>query len=951
MLPEDIRGQWIWHHPAAGRVEECRFFRREFILDETPASAELWITARTFFHVYVNGRHLGYGPTPCPTGDAYVTYIDANFLLQTGLNVLAVLAHNTRVTRGNCRQQESGLWCQLNIDGSPAVWTDRSWQCLAADCYGGQRPRRNPQEGFTEHLDMRHYPSGWTEEAFDAAHWTSPDQTTSLSEAAGRLLPLEQPEFASNLRECGTIAAQGTWRQTQADLQITFSHLSVSRGPGVYAAETFFHSDKAKQLEARVFCDDAYRIFLNEACIKEQGVESICSGVDPRHRRPLCFAQGELVDPELTLDIQAGWNRLVFYQQVELDSAGIALVLTNMSNKDVTMRRRPALDAPEGTSLVGPFRSPLARTAGFTDLETMHQFAYVPIPQQPVDTAAFFMSCRFASVPVTESRPGYPMRLGQSSYVILDLGATQHGCPELLFSGRSGDIIDIVCGERIEDDVVPFRFDQCHAVDTVVLAEQPQRWICVEPRGVRYLMLVVRKSVGSVSLENAGLRALDFTFPNAGRFECSDKLLQSVWETGRRTLSACVQGRFLEAPARSRNQSLTGAIPQTWAAYYTFGSFDLAGRVIEEFAQGQLESGETPTTCCDDRYMNMADISLLWPVWLQRHYMYTGDRQLLLRMIPTLRKFFAYFAHCALPGQELLGDLACTQGATYRVNKPSGAPNGVITGLNALYCRSLLSGAWLCEEAQLPKIAQALRERAGKLASEVRVQLWNVEKGLFSDCKRSGELSAECSWETNVLAIYGGVASADLYEEMFDRLFLEEAPYHLDDHQNVDDPLLKHFLLETAFALGRRHWCLGLLRHYWGGMVNSGARTWWERFDSEEAQKPSLQYSLCHGAGTFPSAYLCRELAGIRPAVPGFTTAIFDPVLTGAVDWVRVEVPTIHGHIMAEWRLSPEKQLEVALDASFPVEIAPILDPAISETATFHVSDDVTILAPENLVS
>ena len=136
-LPDEINAEWIWLADSRRRQESYLFFRKDFTLDEAPGSAELWITARTFMHVYINERHLTFGPPPSPVpGQVYVENFDVGFLLRTGLNAISVLVHNTSVARFSASRQENGFWCQLNAGGKPLVWSNTSWHVLTPGGYG-----------------------------------------------------------------------------------------------------------------------------------------------------------------------------------------------------------------------------------------------------------------------------------------------------------------------------------------------------------------------------------------------------------------------------------------------------------------------------------------------------------------------------------------------------------------------------------------------------------------------------------------------------------------------------------------------------------------------------------------------------------------------------------------------------------------------------------------------
>ena len=67
-LPADLRGQWLWSEDADSAVESYLFFRGELTLFETPSQAELWLAARTSYHLYINGRYFCRGPAPAIGG-------------------------------------------------------------------------------------------------------------------------------------------------------------------------------------------------------------------------------------------------------------------------------------------------------------------------------------------------------------------------------------------------------------------------------------------------------------------------------------------------------------------------------------------------------------------------------------------------------------------------------------------------------------------------------------------------------------------------------------------------------------------------------------------------------------------------------------------------------------------------------------------------------------------
>ena len=950
-LPDDIRGEWIWSPSAADRIEDYLFLRREFTLSETPAAAELWLSARTMAHVYVNGRYLGFGPGPAAGRDSLFLYFDIGFLTETGRNVIAVLAHNTRVARYAACRRQGGLWAQLDIDGKPALWTDRRWVVRPADCYDRNRPRLSTSAGFSEKIDLRYYPHGWEAPEFTSIRWQAPTRTLSLGRAGGKLLPPAIPEWQAEAVAPRSVARRGRWESARAMTCVTFAKLAADRGAGVYIAESWLHSDTDAELEFELYCDDPYALFVNGACVKEQGRDALPLVADLVRARPPCFRQCEQADPDGSLPVLTGWNRLLVAQQVAVDSAGLSMVLSELEHDKLHLFRSPREDRERqrGWSLSGPLRTPLPRVTGNLDTAPLPAVALVPAIRDPVDEAAYHMSCVFRALPGADaegdSAPALPLELRQGDYVILDFGTVLFGCPQLQLDGTDEDVVDLVWGDRIVADQLLAFYDGRRHLDTATLGIRSCCWTACNPRGLRYLMIAVRRAAATVNVRECRMLTQRYTFPAAGHFECSDPVLTRIWEVGCHTLRACIQGRFLESPVKENAQYIGDALIESWAGYHVFGTYALAGRAIAEFADHQFETGEMPVLSPSDFHLSMPDFALLWPVWLHRHYLYSGDRSLVESLRPHLETFFAYWQGAELPGFELLGNLGERFGAYCFLDHGDIDRQGIVTGLNAIYCRALLSGAWLFEQLDAKPRAQGLRRRAARAATRLRELAWDPQQALFADSWHQGEMSEFCSWQTNVLALYGGVAAAADYERIFTKLFNATEPFEPFAAGDKNNPYFKYFVIEAACALQRREWAALALRHYWGAMLAHGAETWWELFDPDGHAQDRRTCSTCHGYGTSPNGFLIAELVGLRPARPGFSCAYFNPMpLPGLVRRAAAQIPTPSGRVNVEWETDEKGTFEASIAASFPLEVIPVFSPAIAASAVLHVNDEVHIL-------
>lgn len=130
-------------------------------------------------------------------------------------------------------------------------------------------------------------------------------------------------------------------------------------------------------------------------------------------------------------------------------------------------------------------------------------------------------------------------------------------------------------------------------------------------------------------------------------------------------------------------------------------------------------------------------------------------------------------------------------------------------------------------------------------------------------------------------------------------------------------------------------------------MLAEGATSWWSAFNPESPRNGTG--NQCAGAALSPSYFLIREVVGIRPVSPGARQVYFDPLLN-ATEWVQAQIPTMHGQVRVKWSFEEADRLEIVLDADYPFEVVPMLPPHLAAMATFHISDIVSVLQPDDLV-
>ncbi|MBR0458869.1 MAG: family 78 glycoside hydrolase catalytic domain [Victivallales bacterium] len=958
-LPERISGKWIWLSPKKDAFTQHVRMRQDFTVFSMPSIAELWIASHLHFHLYVNGRLACAGPIPNPGAGsaAYALNIDVTSFLEVGTNHIAIIAHDQTLPLAGARHSARGVWLQLNIDGKPAAWTDEKWLCTQESGYVDTGLLTAPCQLFTETLDLRQSYRPWIAEEIKTlsgrtrnseAIWTAPDIVYLPSANEGALLPLIQlprlPDSvpAQNVRNIGTFsrACGLTW--------FSFNEAMDKRGKaGIYAATTYLYATQDSDAFAYCICDIPYILYVNEARVASQAVPSLPVRRPLVGQERLTLLPYEVSSPEMQMPLRSGWNRILIVAECHRPTSGGVLILPEISSDDFKIYQKPDFKADQGWNVIGPFSTPMNILYPQVNFDSFPHIPFVPETGNVHDISAAYVGCDFRNL-ATEASLDFPVRLDNHGYATIDFGKTRYAFPRITIRGSYGDIIDIVCGEHLDNGMVtPYQAqDNRRNTTTIILREGENQWLSYVPIGMRYMMVVVRKAKSQVHLLSSSVWQESILQDTQGQFRCSDSKLNAIWEAGVKTLSTTVLRIFLDSPTKDCAQTIPDYFIKARASFYTHCAYSISRQALRSFSRSQFETGEMNALSPSGLFQVLPDYSLCWPSWLASHYLHTGDSEFLTKMLPHVEHLLTHYNTIATEPDGPLGDLTPFHGVQCFLDHGDIDRQGIVTGLNAIYCRALLDAAWLAAQNSQQELAQTFRARAGSVASRVWALTWNPEKKMFADSFHDDAPSSQYSWQTSVLAIYGGIAHPEHYEEIWNALFLDQPPFEKYSPGAFNNPYFKYFVLETAFAIGKRQWGIDMLQHYWGSMLNAGAVTWWEMFDPENPEAAQEVCSHCQGYAVSPNIFLVTELLGIRPAEPGMDMVYFNP-MPGHVTWAKGSIPTPHGTIQVSWKIREDNVFEVSISANYPVSVVPVLSPEVAETAVFSVSDKVTILGQE----
>lgn len=363
-----------------------------------------------------------------------------------------------------------------------------------------------------------------------------------------------------------------------------------------------------------------------------------------------------------------------------------------------------------------------------------------------------------------------------------------------------------------------------------------------------------------------------------GTFECSDPLLERIYDTAAYTAHLNMQRYLWDGIKRDRLVWAGDMNTELATILAVFGENEVVPKSLD------LVRDLTPV----DAPMNGLSSYNLW--WLLCHYewyMNTGDIEYLSAQREYIKGLLTrYVTYIDENGAEVLPEGRFFDWPT------NDLPNEKHCGLQGLLRLALLRGGDIMKYLGESEVADCCYRAAQRLLSH--------------------KPTPTAKQPAALLAI-GGVCDA---KEMFDDVIAKGGAAGLST-------FLGYYTLCACAEAGEYEAALDMIRGYWGKMLELGATTFWEDFNIDWAENAApidepvpegkhdihgdfgaycyigLRHSLCHGWASGPAPYLAANVLGIKVVEPGFKKIRFEPHLSG-LEWARGTYPTPYGDIKVE---------------------------------------------------
>jgi alpha-L-rhamnosidase len=504
-------------------------------------------------------------------------------------------------------------------------------------------------------------------------------------------------------------------------------------------------------------------------------------------------------------------------------------------------------------------------------------------------------------VALTEPKPGV---------FIFDLGQNMVGWCRLRLKGPPGTQVTLRYGEMLNDDgsLYTANLRSAPQIDRYTLRGAAAE--VFEPHftyhGFRYVEVTGLQQ--KPSRDTLAGCVFHSSSPEAGQFECSEPMLNRLWQNILWTQRANLMSVPTDCPQRDERLGWMGDIQ----AFSQTGIFnmDLAGfftKWLQDIRDAQADDGRFADFSPhpygpNERFSGApawADAGVLVP-W--RAYVNYGDKRILERQFDAAERWIE-FVRAHNPdliwrknrGNDyndwLNGDTLRQQGWPSR---GAAVPNDLFA--TAFFAHSTELVSKMAKALDRPDDARRYAALSDAIKAAFRRAFEQPDGALLGNTQAGYALALHFDLLPQAARAAAAKRMADGVRE-----------YH--DHISTGIQSTHRLMLElTRYGYHDLAWQLLTNRTFpsWGYMIENGATTIWERWDGyvkgRGFQDPGMN-SFNHWAFGAVGEWMFRNLAGINPDErnPGYKHFIIQPRPTPGLAWVKAGYDSIRGRIESQW--------------------------------------------------
>lgn len=468
---------------------------------------------------------------------------------------------------------------------------------------------------------------------------------------------------------------------------------------------------------------------------------------------------------------------------------------------------------------------------------------------------------------------------------IYDFGETLTGWCAVSAAGERGAKITLRFAEKLDESGALDRKSLRNAVntDTYIFAgrESEQYRPRFSYRGFRYVEV---RCEGAVRITELFAERLRTDTRRAGTFCCSDEFLNRLHEMAVRTEECNHHSILTDCPQRDERMGwLNDLSSRIFQTTYNFGMELFFDKISDDMTETMDENGAIKDTAPYYLGGNVADpVSVAYLLIGLFAYERYGDRRIIEKNYENYRKWTEFLTSRIENGLLPLGiygdwvpAISVVPCVSRRFNK--GFPIPLISTMSLYWHYRLI---------------RFFAELTGRAEDEARYrQLGEQTRAAINDAFYDRASAAYCAdiQAGNAMALSLGIAEESERPRILDAIVRDIRARGW--HMTCGNQSYRHLIGVLADG-GRNDVVLRILKNKeypgWGYMLECGATTVWERWESEISRTEENMHSYCHPMFGSYDYWFYRYLAGIR------AEGTEGPYAVEVAPWLTEEIPSVN---------------------------------------------------------
>lgn len=371
-----------------------------------------------------------------------------------------------------------------------------------------------------------------------------------------------------------------------------------------------------------------------------------------------------------------------------------------------------------------------------------------------------------SGTPAVEQLPlSIDIPAGDTARLLIDMGAIVSGFVQFEIDAPSGTLLDLSYVEE------PLRGASgilgVHAGTRYVARGEHDRFEVFDSNGFRYAYLLLRGGGAPVTLRSFGVREHLYPWQAGADFSCDDAELNRIYQSGIRTVQLNSHDSFLDCPTREQRAWVGDGVVHQMVHLATNGDWRLALRYLM-LGNSPRSDGMLPMTVVGEIEasggVTIPDWALNWVHGVHNWYRWSGDRDIVKELLPTVERVLRWYA----PYQTASGVLKDVVEWNL-VDWSSVSTADTSSVLTALWARGLREfaemAAWLDENGS--------RRWAEGLYETIQAgfdMFWDEARGSYVDHLVDGRQRPEMSQLAGALAIVSRLAPEERWKRIVETI-------------------------------------------------------------------------------------------------------------------------------------------------------------------------------------